>query len=49
MAHRNHAAFARKAGAGEDEIIQAALIAGLICGTSPLRTAFAGIAGSSND
>lgn len=46
---RNHAAFARKAGASEDEIVQAALIAGLICGTSPLRTAFDGIVESSND
>jgi AhpD family alkylhydroperoxidase len=46
---RNHANDARKAGAGEDEIVQAALIAGLICGTSPLRAAYAGIVNSSND
>jgi len=45
---RNHASAARKAGANEDEIAQAALIAGLICGASPLRTAFNGI-GDSTD
>jgi AhpD family alkylhydroperoxidase len=45
---RSHASDARKAGAEEDEIVQAALIAGLICGTSPLRTAFAGILESSD-
>ncbi len=46
---RNHANDARKAGAGEDEIVQAVLIAGLICGASPLRAAFAGMMNTSND
>jgi AhpD family alkylhydroperoxidase len=45
----NHAIEARKAGASEDEIIQAAIIAGLMCGMMPLRAAFDGIVESSND
>jgi len=36
---RTHAAAARKAGATEEEVVQAALIAGYVAGTSPLRTA----------
>jgi AhpD family alkylhydroperoxidase len=36
---RVHASAARQAGAAEAEIVQAALIAGLVCGASPLRTA----------
>ena len=38
-----HANRARKAGAGEDEVIQTMLIANVISGTSPLHIAYAGI------
>ncbi|MBI5533261.1 MAG: carboxymuconolactone decarboxylase family protein [Deltaproteobacteria bacterium] len=40
---RAHAAHARKAGATEDEVVQAVLIAGFVCGMSPIRAAYQGL------
>jgi AhpD family alkylhydroperoxidase len=44
-----HAGVARKAGASEDDIVQAMLIASLMLGTSPLRSAYSGIHEGSQD
>lgn len=38
-----HANAARQAGASEDDIVQAMLIASLILGASPLRAAYSGV------
>lgn len=42
---QTHSDYARKAGASEEEIIQAVMVASVMLGASPLRAAYSGLYG----